>query len=80
MLQQLQKLKDKKVKIKLNKKAKNYILQESRDSEYGARVIQRFIDENIAQELTDEILFGTLRQGGEVHISIKDNELKFDYE
>ncbi len=55
-------LKAKKVKVKLSKKAKEYLAKEGYDERYGARHIARVIDEKIKESLTDEILFGKLKK------------------
>jgi len=73
-------LKDKNITIKLNKKAKEYIANESYDISFGAREIARVIDNKIKEHLTDEILFGKLQNGGVVKVSYKDNNLVFDIE
>ena len=71
-------LKDKNITIKLNKKAKEYIANESYDISFGAREISRVIDNQIKEKLTDEILFGKLKDGGLVKVSYKDDNLVFD--
>ena len=69
----------KKVKIKLNKKAKAYLAKEGYDERYGARHIARVIDEKIKEALTDEILFGKLKKGGLVKVGFKDETLTFRF-
>ncbi len=72
-------LKPKKVKIKINKKAKEYLANEGYDERYGARHIARVIDEKVKEALTDEILFGKLKKGGSVNVSYKNEALQFDF-
>jgi len=72
-------LKSKKVKVKLNKKAKEYLANKGYDERYGARHIARVIDEKVKEALTDEILFGKLKKGGSVKVSFKDEKLTFDF-
>jgi ATP-dependent Clp protease ATP-binding subunit ClpA len=38
----------------------------------------RLIQEKIKQPLAEELLFGKLTDGGEVHVSIKDNKPSFE--
>jgi ATP-dependent Clp protease ATP-binding subunit ClpA len=45
-------LKSKKVKVKLSKKAKEYLANEGYDERYGARHIARVIDEKVKEALT----------------------------
>ncbi|RRS30836.1 MAG: Clp protease ClpA [Epsilonproteobacteria bacterium (ex Lamellibrachia satsuma)] len=73
-------LKPKKVKVKLSKKAKEYLANEGYDERYGARHISRVIDEKIKEALTDEILFGKLKKGGIVKVGLKSGKLQFDFE
>ena len=61
-------LKKKKVTIAISKKALEYIAHSSYSNEMGARPLKRFIKEHITQKLSDEILFGKLKNGGKVSI------------
>ena len=73
-------LKPKKVKVKLNKKAKEYLANEGYDDRYGARHIARVIDKRVKEALTDEILFGKLKKGGSVKVDYKNEKLLFSFE
>ena len=73
-------LKPKKVKVKVSKKAKEYLANEGYDERYGARHIARVIDEKIKEALTDEILFGKLKKGGLVKVDVKNEKLIFQFE
>jgi ATP-dependent Clp protease ATP-binding subunit ClpA len=72
-------LKSKKIKVKVNKKAKEYLAREGYDERYGARHIARVIDEKIKEALTEEILFGKLKKGGTVKVGFKAKKLTFDF-
>jgi ATP-dependent Clp protease ATP-binding subunit ClpA len=65
------------IAIKLNKKAKEYIANEGYSNLYGAREVARVIDQKIKEALTDEILFGKLKDGGSVKVSYKEEKLNF---
>ncbi|MBN2721272.1 MAG: AAA family ATPase, partial [Campylobacterales bacterium] len=69
----------KKVIVKLTPKAKEYLAKESYDIKYGARHIARIIDERIKEHLSDEILFGRLKNGGKVTVGVKANNLEFSF-
>jgi ATP-dependent Clp protease ATP-binding subunit ClpA len=69
----------KKVIVKLTPKAKEYLAKESYDIKYGARHIARIIDEQIKEHLSDEILFGRLKDGGKVTVGFKANHLEFSF-
>lgn len=72
-------LKAKNVMVKLDKKAKEYLAKEGYDERYGARHIARVIEEKIKEALTDEILFGALKNGGTAKISCKKDSLSFSF-
>jgi len=72
-----QQMASKKITIKLNKRARVYIAQEGYSDVYGAREIVRVIDEKIKEALTDEILFGMLKNGGSVKVGYKQEKLDF---
>jgi len=72
-------LKSKKVKVKVGKKAKEYLANEGYDERYGARHIARVIDQKVKEALTDEILFGKLQKGGSVKVSFKNDKLVFAF-
>lgn len=67
----------KKIVIKLFKKAREYIAKEGYNDIYGAREVARVIDEKIKEALTDEILFGSLKDGGTVKVGFKKEKLDF---
>jgi ATP-dependent Clp protease ATP-binding subunit ClpA len=70
----------KKIVIKLGKKAGEYIAREGYSDLYGAREISRVINEKIKEPLTDEILFGKLKNGGSVKVSYKKEKLDFVFD
>lgn len=80
MISQLaDRLKAKKVNLELSDEARTYIAMQGYNKQLGARPIQRLIDQEIAQKLSQEILFGELSSGGDVKIVIKEDELDFEY-
>ncbi|MDA7817881.1 ATP-dependent Clp protease ATP-binding subunit ClpA [Sulfurimonas sp.] len=62
-------LKKKKITVKISQKAKEYIAESAYSPEMGARPIKRYIQDNITNKLSDEILFGKLKKGGQVSVS-----------
>jgi len=71
-------LQDKDITIKISPKAKKELARLGYDKLMGARPLQRVIHEKIKSPLTDEILFGELKDGGEVKIDFKDH-FTFNY-
>lgn len=80
MVSQLaERLKAKKVTIELAPEARAYIAEKGYNKLLGARPIQRLIDSEITQKLTQEVLFGNLSSGGG-HVRIVANEGKLGFE
>ncbi|MCK5295535.1 MAG: ATP-dependent Clp protease ATP-binding subunit ClpA [Alphaproteobacteria bacterium] len=72
-------LKEKKTSIKVDKKAKKWLVDNGYDAKNGARPIARLIQESIKKPLAEELLFGKLEHGGEVSITVKDKKLNFKF-
>ncbi len=69
----------KKVTIKLSNPARQWLAQKGFDPHFGARPLDRLIQKEIKDVLTDQILFGRLSNGGAVYVKVKDNQLMFNY-
>ncbi|MCK5688130.1 AAA family ATPase, partial [Myxococcota bacterium] len=68
-------LKAKKVRVELDAEARRWLAETGYDRKHGARPLARLIDREIRRPLADDILFGDLKKGGVVHISVKKNVL-----
>ena len=72
-LRQLQdKLVARNVNLTLTSEAFDYLLHEGFTPEYGAREMDRVISQRIKPLLMKEILFGSLQNGGNITIELKD--------
>lgn len=71
-------LKKKKITVKATAKAIKHIAKSSYSVEMGARPIKRYVQDNITNKLTDEILFGKLKNGGEVNVDF-NKELTLEF-
>lgn len=69
------KLQTRHVTMELSPEAFEYILKEGFTTEYGAREMDRVISQKLKPLLMREILFGSLRQGGNITIGMKDGGL-----
>ena len=66
------------VHIQFDSDAREWLGKRGYDKLYGARPMARLIQEKVKQPLAEELLFGKLRHGGEVHVSVKDEALAFE--
>jgi ATP-dependent Clp protease ATP-binding subunit ClpA len=67
-------LAEKRVLVKLDDAAREWLAKNGFDARYGARPMARLIHEKIKQPLANEILFGKLAGGGSVLVRLADNE------
>jgi ATP-dependent Clp protease ATP-binding subunit ClpA len=72
-------LAEKRVLIKLDESAKEWLANNGFDGKYGARPMARLIHDRIKQPLASEILFGKLTSGGSVSVEEKDGELELHF-
>ncbi len=72
-------LADKGVKIEATKAAKEYLADKGYSDTLGARVMSRVIQDEVKTPLTDEVLFGKLREGGVVELDLEDETLVLHY-
>lgn len=72
-------LKIKKVLLTISAELRKHLAQKGFDARYGARPLSRLLQTEIKDQLSDEILFGKLVKGGEVHVDITEGQLTFEY-
>jgi ATP-dependent Clp protease ATP-binding subunit ClpA len=65
---------EKRVLIQLTDDARTFLAKKGYDPAYGARPLERVIQTEIKDKLTDEILFGELVKGGQVAVDVEKNE------
>ena len=66
------------VHIQFDTDARDWLAKRGYDKLYGARPMARLLQEKVKQPLAEELLFGKLDNGGEVHVSVKDEKLAFE--
>ncbi|MCJ2179934.1 ATP-dependent Clp protease ATP-binding subunit ClpA [Novosphingobium album (ex Hu et al. 2023)] len=71
-------LADQNVHIQFDTVAREWLGHRGYDRLYGARPMARVIQEKVKQPLAEELLFGKLAHGGEVHVSVKEDALNFE--
>jgi len=73
-------VKDKDIIITVSDDSLDYLVDKGFDPKMGARPLQRVIDKEIKRPLSREILFGNLKQGGTVHVDVKDGDIVLECE
>ena len=69
-------VKEKGIRIKIDKEATNWLIDKGFDPKMGARPLQRVIDKEIKRDLARMMLFGDLKNGGWLQISIIDDKIQ----
>jgi ATP-dependent Clp protease ATP-binding subunit ClpA len=62
------------VTLELDDVARNWIAERGYDPKMGARPMARIIQEHIKRPLAEELLFGSLAEGGHVRITVNDDD------
>lgn len=71
-------LERKKIDLNVDEEAKELILKRGISYEFGAREIDRIIRNDIKPLFVDDILFGSLKDGGILELTVKDGEFCVD--
>jgi len=71
-------LDDKKVTLHVAESARDWFVEHGYSETMGARPMGRLIQDKLKKALAEEILFGELVDGGEVQVSIVNDEVKLD--
>ena len=72
-------LANKKIKINILKPAKVWLSDNGYNETMGARPLKRLFEEKVKKPLSREILFGRLKDGGTVRVTLEKDELVFTY-
>ncbi|PMH44973.1 ATP-dependent Clp protease ATP-binding subunit ClpA [Vibrio sp. 10N.286.49.B3] len=67
------------VSLEVSEDARQWLAAKGYDKTMGARPMGRVIQEQLKKPLANELLFGSLVDGGTVVVSLSDNELVFEY-
>ena len=68
-------LKDKKIRINITKEAKDLIINESYNEEFGARPIKRYVSRNVETLIANNIINDKIKFDSEITIDAFDNKL-----
>ena len=69
-----ERMQEKKVNLTVTEAAVQYITELGYSKEFGARNITRTVEDEIADKLVDEVLFGKLEKGGDVTADYKNSK------
>ena len=70
-----ERLKDKKLKLLITDKAKEYIINNAYNEQYGARPIKRFISRNIENVLARKIIEDEIKYGSIITIDVENDNI-----
>ena len=70
-------LKEKNLSLKITEDALEYIVEKGSNSEYGARPLKRFIQQEIEDQIAEKILLGQLKNQGQIVIEVENEKLTF---
>jgi ATP-dependent Clp protease ATP-binding subunit ClpA len=73
-------LEEKGVSLLVDDEARTWLAMHGYDPQMGARPMARVIQENIKKPLAEELLFGKLANGGNVHITVENDKLHMELE
>jgi ATP-dependent Clp protease ATP-binding subunit ClpB len=68
-------LADRRVKVTLDAKAKEWVAEKGYDPVFGARPLKRFLQRNIETKLARGLISGTVAEGAKVTFSVQGDEL-----
>jgi ATP-dependent Clp protease ATP-binding subunit ClpA len=68
-------VKEKGIRIKINKEGTEWLINKGFDPKMGARPLQRVIDKEIKRDLAKKMLFGDLKNGGVLSITVDNDKL-----
>ncbi len=66
------------VSLEVSSDARAWMADKGYDRAMGARPMARLVRDKLRKPLADELLFGKLAHGGEVHVELVNDELSFD--
>lgn len=69
-------LEQKKIELEITEKAKDMLVKEGFDPEYGARPMRRLIQREIENLISDKIISGEVKQGDKIVVDVEKGRLK----
>ena len=76
MVELKEQIKDKGIKVKISDDAIDWLIEKGFDAKMGARPLQRTIDKEIKRPLARLMLFGDLKNGGSLNVTVKNDAIE----
>ena len=75
----IDRLKSREITVKIDNKAKDFLIEDGYDPEYGARPMRRSVEKHLEDPLAEHLLRGDVKDGDFVVVTFdkKENKLKF---
>ena len=75
----LDRLKNRQISVKIQDKAKDFLIEDGYDPEYGARPMRRSVEKHLEDPFAEHLLRGDVKEGDSVVVSVdkKQKHLKF---
>jgi ATP-dependent Clp protease ATP-binding subunit ClpC len=74
----LSRLRHKNLKLTLDEKAKDFLVEKGYDPQYGARPMRRSVERFLEDPLAEEILKGKLHEGDPITVTVEGDKLVFN--
>jgi ATP-dependent Clp protease ATP-binding subunit ClpC len=74
----LERLRKKNLKLELDDKAKDFLVEKGYDPQYGARPMRRAVEKYFEDPLAEEILKGTVHEGETIVVTANTDKLVFN--
>jgi ATP-dependent Clp protease ATP-binding subunit ClpC len=74
----LERLRKKNLKLELDEKAKDFLVEKGYDPQYGARPMRRAVERFFEDPLAEEILKGSIHEGEMIHVTADKDKLVFN--
>jgi ATP-dependent Clp protease ATP-binding subunit ClpA len=72
-------LAEKEIELSLSDSARAWFAERGYSPRFGARPLNRLMQKEIKDALTEDILFGPLQKGGKVRVLVHNNAITFSY-
>jgi len=72
-------LKEKRIKVKVSKKVQDFLIEKCTETHYGARPLQRLIQKHILDNLSKNIIEGSISEGQSVTVDLKGGNIDISF-